>query len=49
MLSTEERERQLRHALHRWENEGGAIATDERSHPPTDDSEALRQAGFESR
>lgn len=48
MPSIEERERQLQKAINRWENEGGAIATNERSRPRIVDDKKAVQRGAKS-
>jgi hypothetical protein len=47
MPSIEERERQLQKAINRWENEGGAIATNERPRPAIIDDGKAVQRGAE--
>jgi hypothetical protein len=42
--SIEERERQLQRAISRWENEGGAIAANERWRPNHSDDQAVMQS-----
>jgi hypothetical protein len=42
-----EREHQLQKAINRWENEGGAIATNERPRPRITDDRKAAQKGAE--
>lgn len=49
MPGIEERERQLQKAINRWENEGGAIATNARLRPRTiDDRKTVRRGAADT-